>query len=96
AQGIRGRALLLILLLIPAGVFFNVSGCWVSGGVGWTDSLIGSAVGGLAILTAVNAGLKRWRPRWALSRGEVIAVYMALVIGVGMTASVWDWGGSVA
>jgi hypothetical protein len=31
-----------------------------------------------------------------LSRGEVIAVYMALVIGVGMTASVWDWGGSIA
>jgi len=83
-------------VLVPAGVFFNVWGCWVSGGVGWTDSLIGSAVGALAILTAVNMALKRWRPQWTLSRGEVIAVYMALVIGVGMTASVWDWGGSVA
>jgi hypothetical protein len=95
-QPIRARALLLILILLPAGVFFNVWGCWVAGGVGWTDSLIGSAVGALAILTAVNVGLRRWRPRWTLSRAEVIAVYMALVIGVGMTASVWDWGGSVA
>ncbi len=95
-QPIRARALLLILLLVPAGVFFNVWGCWVSGGVGWTASLIGSAVGALAILTAVNAACKRWRPQWTLARGELIAVYMALVIGVGMTASVWDWGGSVA
>jgi hypothetical protein len=93
---VRARALILILVLVPAGVFFNVSGCWVAGGVGWTDSLIGSAVGALAILTAVNAALKRWRPHWALVRAEIIAVYMALVIGVGMTASVWDWGGSIA
>lgn len=95
-QPIRARAIVIILILVPAGVFFNVWGCWVSGGVGWTDSLIGSAVGALALLTAANAALRRWRPRWALARGEVIAVYIALVIGVGMTASVWDWGGSVA
>ncbi|MHC5033427.1 MAG: DUF6785 family protein, partial [Planctomycetota bacterium] len=95
-QGIRPRALLLILVLVPAGVFFNVWGCWVSGGVGWTDSLIGSAVGGLVILTAVNAALRRWRPSWVLLLSEVIAVYMSLVIGMGITASVWDWGGSVA
>ena len=95
-QPVRGRALVVILVLLPIGVLFNVWGCWVSGGVGWTDSLIGSAVGGLVILTALNAALNRWRPKWAFSRAELIAVYMALVIGVGMTASVWDWGGSVA
>jgi len=95
-QGIRARAVLIILVVIPVGVFFNVWGCWVSGGVGWTDSLIGTAVGGLVILTVANAALKRWRPKWVLSRAEVIAVYMALAIGIGMTASVWDWGGSIA
>ena len=96
ASTIRPRALLLILVLLPAGVFFMVWNDWVAGGGGTVDSLIAPAVGALAILTALNTALRRWRPQWALLRGELIAVYMALVIGLGMTMSVYDWGTSVA
>jgi len=62
---------------------------------GALDSLIAPAVAGLAIFTALNAALRKWRPHWALSAGELIAVYMALVISMGITSSAWDWGGSI-
>jgi len=94
--GIRARAVVLMFCLVPAGVFFMVWGDWVAGGGGAVDSLISPAVAGLAIIALANAGLRRYRPAWSLSRAEVIALYVVLVIGVGMTASVWDWGGSVA
>jgi len=94
-QGLRARAILLVLVLTPPAAFFMVQGDWTIGGIG-VDSLIAPAVAAMCLLIAANAGVKRWRPRWALTGGEIIAVYMALVVIVGMTASVWDWGGSVA
>jgi hypothetical protein len=93
---IRLRAILVILVLVPASSFLMVWGDWVAGGGSGVDSLITAAVAGLCLFTAVNAALKRWRPRWAFSPGEIIAVYLSLVVSVGMTGSVWDWGGSVA
>lgn len=94
--GIRLRAILLIIALVPASVFLMVWGDWVAGGGSGVDSLVTAAVAGLCLLTAANVALRRWRPRWTLTPGEIIAVYMTLVISVGMTGSVWDWGGSVA
>jgi hypothetical protein len=93
---IRARAFVFVLLLVPVSVLLMVWGDWAAGGGGAVDSLIGPAVAGLVLVAALNSGLRRWRPRWALSAGEVIVVYVALVISIGMTASVWDWGGSVA
>ncbi len=95
-HGVRARAVLLIVALVPASVFFGVWNMWVAGGAGSLDSLIEVAVAGLAILTGVNAVLKSRRPSWAFSGGEIIAIYMALVFSFGMTSSPWDWGGSVA
>ena len=95
-QGIRGRAVVLALVLVPPIVFLMVWGDWVAGGGGTLDSLIAPAVAGLALLVALNHLLRRSRPGWALTGGELIAVYVVLVISIGMTASVWDWGGSVA
>jgi hypothetical protein len=93
---IRLRAVILVFALVPATVFLMVWGDWLAGGGSGVDSLIPAAVAGLCLLTAINAALARWRPRWTLRPGELIAVYMSLVISVGMTASVWDWGTSVA
>ena len=92
---IRLRAVILIFALVPATVFLMVWGDWVGGGTA-LDSLIGAAVAGLCVVTAINAWLKRWRPGWTLRQGEIIAVYLSLVVSIGMTASVWDWNGSVA
>jgi len=91
----RARAVLLILVLVPVAVFYGVWSCWVAGGGGALDSLIGPAVAALAALTAGNAAVKRWRPGWALSGGEIITIYVALAISIGITSSPWDWGGSV-
>ncbi len=93
---LRARAVVLALALVPPGVFLMVWSDWVAGGGSAVDSLISSAVAGLSLLVAINYGLRRWRPRWALSGGELIVVYVALVISIGITASVWDWGTSVA
>ncbi len=95
-RSIRFRAIVLIAILVPISVFFMVWNSWVAGGGGAADSLIGPAVAALSILIAVYVAVKRWRPRWVLSSGELVAVYAALVISIGMTVSVWDWGASVA
>ncbi len=93
---IRARAIVAALILVPAAMVFLVYSNWVAGGTGAIDSLISPAVAGLALFTAANHGLRRWRPTWAFSQGEVIAVYVSLVITVGLSADVWDWNCSVA
>ncbi len=95
APGIRPRTILLILVLVPASVSFGVWNCWVAGGAGAIDSLIGPAVAGLTILTALNAALRKWRPAWALSRAEIITTYGILIISIGITCSPWDWCASL-
>lgn len=95
-QGIRARAIALSLLLMPPTVFYMVWSSWVAGGGSGLDSLLTAGVAGLALLTAGNLAVKRKRPSWALSRGEVIAVYVTLVVSISVSAGVWDWGGSVA
>jgi hypothetical protein len=93
---IRARTIVLIFLLVPTSVFFSVWNMWVGGGAGALDSLIEMAVAALAVLTGVNALLKQRRPSWALSGGELIAVYLAMTFSIGITSSPWDWGGSIA
>lgn len=92
----RARFVLALLVLVPLSVFFMVWSDWVAGAGGAVDSLIGPAVAALAVIVACNRTLRRSRPQWALNRAEVIGLYVALVISIGMTASVWDWGASVA
>jgi len=95
-QPIRARAVLLALALIPIAVFYMVQSDWLVGGGASLDSLISTAVAALAVLAAANNGMKRWRPRWAFTSGEVICVYVVLVIAIGITGGVYDWNSSVA
>ena len=93
--GIRARAILLALALIPPSVYFMVLCDWVVGGGATLDSLITPAVAALALLVALNAGARKLKPSWAFTSGEIIAVYIVLVISMGITGGVWDWGGSI-
>ena len=93
---LRVRAVAIVLLLVPALTLFAVWGDWLDGGNGASDSLNGVAVGVLALLTALNILLRRRRPQWALSPGELITIYLVVATGMSITGGIWQWGGSLA
>jgi len=93
---LRLRAILAVLLIVPAVTLFAVWGDWLEGGNGAAQSLNGPAVGMLAFLTALNLLLRRRRPLWAFSSGELITIYLVVAICMGITGGIWQWGGSLA
>lgn len=93
---IRLRAIVAILVLVPSVVFFMVWGNWLVGGTGPMDSINGPAVAMLCGLVALNLLLRRYRPSWAFSPGELITIYVALAISAGISGGVWNWGGNLA
>jgi hypothetical protein len=93
---IRLRAVIVVLLLIPALTLFAVWGDWLEGGNGAVGSLNAVAVAVLALLAAGNLLLRRRRPTWALYPGELITIYLISAIGLGIAGGVWQWGGSLA
>lgn len=95
-QPLRARALVALALLLPGLVFFMVWGDWLVGGGGALESLSGPGLALLCLLTAANTWLKRHRSRWALSPGELIALYAVFAMAAGMTGNVWCWGGTLA
>ena len=92
--GVTARAILLAFLLTPLNVLFLVRGTWLWGGITGDMSLFMNAVGALFLGAVVNHWLRRHRPRWAFSAGELLTIYLALAIGTGLTCSIWDVGGS--
>jgi hypothetical protein len=93
---IRARALVAILLLVPSLILLMVWGNWLVGGNGPMDSLNAPAVALLFLLTALNLILKRRKPAWAFSAGELIVVYVVVAAAAGITGNVWSWGGNLA
>ncbi len=93
---LRLRAILAVLLIVPAVTLFAVWGDWLEGGNGAAQSLNGPAVGMLAFLTALNLLLRRRRPLWAFSSGELITIYLVVAICMSITGGIWQWGGSLA
>lgn len=97
---VRARAVLLTVVLMIATVFYLVWGVYLGApeGLGMMangalDSLFGYSVALLCLLVAGNTVLRRARPRWAFHPGELLVVYLASIVGVGVAASVWCWGG---
>jgi len=84
-HGVTWRALALGSLLIPPNVFWvlEVEGMWHSGHP-TTISLFWNVVLNLFFLILFNLGLQRFRPRWALTQGELITVYVMLSIASGL------------
>ena len=88
--------MLALALLIPPLVLFMVWGNWLVGGTGPSGSMFGPAVATICLFTVLNAGLKRWRPRWSFTAAELVTIYVVVAIGAGMISSVWDWSGALA
>lgn len=94
-HSIRLRTIALVGVAALLNVFLVVRGNWLGHGFP-AQSMVASAVAGLFALAGLNQLLKRRRPAWTLSPGELIAVYSALAISTGLCASPYDWGGAVS
>lgn len=90
------RAVVAGFLLVPPITLFAVWGEWLGGGNGAAQSLNGFAVGMLAVFTAANGLLRRRRPAWAFSAGELITIYLVIATCMSITGGIWQWGGSLA
>lgn len=91
----RLRAVVAVLLLVPGVTLFAVWGDWVEGGNGTAQSLNSFAVAMLVLFAATNALLRRWRPAWTFSAGELITIYFVLATCMSITGGIWQWGGSL-
>ncbi len=75
------RAVLLALALLIPNVFFILHGYIWGLSRPTTVSLIFNVIVTLAILTALNAAIRRLRPALALTRGELLTIYTMLSVG---------------
>ncbi len=95
-RGVSARAVIIGFLLTPLNALFLVKALWVWGGITGAESLFTNTVGTLFLLALLNQWLKRRRPTWAFSAGEMLTIYLILGISTGLTCSLWDLGGSMS
>lgn len=80
--GVTLRAILIGLLLIPVNSYWIFTTEIIRyQGHPTTISLFYTSIFNLVLLIIANAVLRRFIPRWALSQGEMITVYVMLNIG---------------
>jgi hypothetical protein len=84
---LRGRALLIGLLLIPANAYWAADQ-----GVDVILSLMVPPVASLFLLCLLNFGLRRVRPRWAFSEAELVVIYGMLAVATAISA---EWVGNI-
>ncbi len=94
-MAIRARALLAVLLLVPATVWYGVWGTSEDAGVGPVGPLFGPAVAVLFVLAFANRWLGRRRPSWAFTPAELVLIYV-VVVTAGMSSGVYSWFGPLA
>lgn len=95
SRTVRPRAFIALLVLVPGVIWYQAWGSWRDGRNGGAGPLVPWAVALLAAFAAVNALMKRRRPGWSFSPGELITVYVALAIVMAMTDSVWGYMASL-
>ena len=85
AIGVTWRAIVLGAILCVPNVFWvlEVEGMWHSGHP-TTISLFWNVVLNVFILILINLGLKRFRPGWAMTQGELITIYVMLSVASGL------------
>lgn len=83
--GVTWRAIALGAVLCVPNVFWvlEVEGMWHSGHP-TTISLFWNVVLNVFILILANLVIKRYRPKWALTQGELITVYVMLSVASGL------------
>ena len=84
-MGVTWRAILLGLLLIPPLVFWimEVECVWHSGHP-TSISLMWGVVFVVFVIILLNLLLKRFLPKWALTQGEFITIYVMLCMAAGL------------
>jgi hypothetical protein len=83
--GITRRALALGFLLVPANTYWVVQSEVIRYAAHpTTTSLFFNVVFCVCALAALNALLRRVRPRWAFSQGELLVVWIILSLGTAM------------
>lgn len=97
ASRIRLRAVILVFLLVPAHIFWMVSGNWTVGSGGYADSLSATAIVVVCVLVAANGIVKRRRSgRGFLNRAEILTLYIVVALTNGLCADIWEWGSQTA
>jgi hypothetical protein len=84
------------LLLTPFTMLFLVRALWVWGWFSGQNSLFDNAVAVLFLVAVVNVILQRRRPSWSLAPGEILTIYILLVVVTGLAVSMWHFGGALA
>lgn len=74
------RAVIVGLVLIPPNAWFVIHGLFWGQSRPTTVSLIFNVIATLFLLVLLNGLLRRVRPRWALSRGELLVIYAMLSV----------------
>src|SRR2546428_3330423 len=75
-RALSARVLLLSFILIPLNCYWIIQMERVRAGPYVTSiSLFANVVFILLLFVAINVPLRRWRPRWALRRGELLLLY---------------------
>ena len=77
-------------------MLFLVWGTWLEGGNGAAESLNSFAVGALTLFAGLNLLIRRRKPAWAFSSGELITIYLIIATCMGIAGGIWQWGGSLA
>lgn len=81
-SGITLRAIIIGFVCIVVGVLWGVFGDVVSQTDLTSTSLMMPPIIILTALVAINAGLKRLGPKWALVRAELITIYAMMTVSV--------------
>lgn len=84
-HGVTLRSVIIGFAAIVPGVFWGVYGDVVSQTDMMATSLMIPPIIILAVLILINAGLRKIRPRWALSRSELLTIYAMVTVGVIMS-----------
>ena len=75
-------------MLVPLLCWWTLEQELILGGTEFVEaSLVVIAVFTLFLLALLNAALRRWRPAWVFSRGELLTVYAMLTTSLGIAAA---------
>jgi hypothetical protein len=94
--GVSTRVLVLGFALIPLNVFFITGFSWlIDDFTGWSP-IFANTLTIIFALALLNPFLRRWRPGWAFSPGEMLTLYVLIGISTGLISVVWAVGGVLA
>ena len=85
ASSVTLRSIWIGVLLVIPNVYFLIENHIYLSGLPTTISLFYNVVMCLSILVVINLGLRRFAPRWVLTRGELITIYAMLAVGSAMS-----------